>query len=76
MSPAHPRRRGFTALLAGASAVLLMACAASPSAHDAAGANEAAPTRAAVPLTAGHAGPAAPRLLVSAPIAAALSTFT
>lgn len=77
MFPNPPDCRASTALLACASAALLMACTASPPAPTANSAKSPpAPTKtAAAAPAAGEAGLAAPRLVVAAPIAAALSTF-
>ncbi|MFP8777812.1 hypothetical protein [Hydrogenophaga sp. RWCD_12] len=74
MFPAHPNRRGSSVLLAGASAALLLACTSPPPAP--AAAPPVPPKASTTPPAAGNTGPAAPRLVVSAPIAAALSTFT
>lgn len=69
----RPHRSGSTLLLTSVSAALLVACASSPSSNSTA----AAPvTKAATPPPAQAAGPVAPRLVVNAPIAAALSAFT
>lgn len=73
----RPRCSGPALLLTSASAALLVACASSPTPPAAKAPTAVAPaTKSASPPPAQAVGPAAPRLVVNTPIAAALSTFT